>query len=115
VDEVGSAVPSVPVVSVEPRPDAPSLWHLAALLTSPVATTLAVLDAAGSAMSADAIRVSAPRLARLPLPGDRRAWDEAAIAAHRGDIDECGWAMLRAHGLGHRCDVFEFWRSRIPS
>jgi len=115
VDEVGSAVPSVPVVSVEPRPDAPSLWHLAALLTSPVATTLAVLDAAGSAMTADAIRVSAPRLARLPLPGDRSAWDEAAAAACRGDLDECGWAMLRAHGLGHRCDVFEFWRSRIPT
>lgn len=115
VDEVGCAVPSVPVVSVEPRPEAPSLWHVAALLTSPVATTLAVLDAAGTAMSADAIRVSAARLARLPLPPDRGAWDEAAAAARRGDIDECGWAMLRAHGLSHRCDVFEFWRSRCPS
>ncbi len=115
VDEVGCTVPSVPVVSVEPGPEAPSLWHVAALLTSPFATTLAVLDAAGTALSADAIRVSAARLARLPLPLDRDLWDTAAVAARRGDVDECGRAILCAHGLDHRSDVLEFWQARRPS
>lgn len=115
VDETGRTVPSVPVVSVEPTAEAPSLWHVAALLTSPVATVLAVLDAAGTALSADAIRVSAARLARLPLPADRVAWDEAAAAARRGDVDGCGRAMLRAHGLEERSDVLDFWETRRPS
>ena len=115
VDEAGGMIPSVPVVSVEPTRGAPSLWHIVALLTSPVATVLAVLDAAGTALSADAIRVSAARLARLPLPADHGLWDEAADAARRGDVDGCGRAMLRAHGLDHRSDVLDFWTDRRPS
>lgn len=114
VDEAGVQVPSVPVVSVEPGANAPSLWHVAALLTCPVATVLALLDASGTALSANAIRVSASRLAALPLPVDRDAWDAAADAAQRGDVAACGAAMLDSHGFGDRRDVFDFWRSRLP-
>ena len=41
VDEAGRAVPGTPVVSVEPTDPEVDVWHLAALLTSPVATRTA--------------------------------------------------------------------------
>lgn len=114
-DPSGQMVPSVPVVSVEPEAAAPSLWHVVAVVTCPVATVLALHAAAGSALSAGAIRVSASGLAALPLPADGDAWDRAAQAARDGDVEACGKAMLVAHGCGDRSDIFEFWRSRLPS
>jgi len=114
VDPAGALVPSVPVVSVEPNGSAPSLGHVAALLTCPVATARLLHEAAGTALSATAIRVSARRLADLPLPVDRRAWDRAAAAVEVGDVDACGVAMLAAHGLEDRTDLLDHWRSTRP-
>lgn len=115
VDLDGTLVPSVPVVSVEPVGSAPSLWHVAALLTSPVSTVISLLAGAGTAMSADAIRVSASSLASLPLPLDRDGWDEAAAAASNGDVAGCGAAMLAAHGIADRSDLLDFWWGRLPN
>lgn len=115
VDEAGCLVPSVPVVSVEPTADAPSLWHVAALLTCPVATSYLLTDAAGTALSADSIRVSAARLGALPLPVVPDAWDVAASAAAAGDVEACGRAMLMAHRLETRPDVLDFWLARLPT
>lgn len=114
-DPHGEMVPSVPVVSVEPSDAAPSLWHVVALLTCPVATTRLHHAAAGTALSAAAIRVSARRLAELPLPADPGAWAQAAAAAERGDVDACGVAMLAAHRLADRHDLLDFWRANLPN
>jgi len=114
VDPDGSLVPCTPVVSIEPHDDT-GVWHVAALLTCPVATARLVSVATGSALSADAVRVSASRLAELSLPADRHAWDLAASAAKDGDVLACGQAMLSAHGLADRDDLFEWWTQRIPT
>lgn len=121
VDRDGSCVPCTPVVSVEPRAGAPGLDHLAAALTSPVLSALAVRGAAGSALSADSIRVSATAIAALPLPGDRDAWDRAAaLVAQRRDrpeavsVADIGRATLAAYGVEDRGDLHNWWRSRLP-
>ncbi len=114
VDLDGDLVPCTPVIAVEPTADVPSLWHLAALLTCPVATARLVEGATGSALSADAIRVSASRLAALRLPDDKSAWDAAASRAEAGDVLATGELMLAAHGLSHRSDVLEWWQNRLP-
>ena len=113
VDADGRCVPCTPVVSVEPRRGR-SVWHLAALLTSPVATAWLVTEAAGTALSADAVRVSASTLAALPLPGDHQAWEVAAEAACAGDVAACGWAMLHAHAVDDEA-LFAWWWDRMPT
>ncbi|MGH9231023.1 MAG: N-6 DNA methylase [Acidimicrobiales bacterium] len=79
VDEAGSWVPSVPVVSVLPH-DAADLWRLAAAVASPAATAWLLGRAPGTALASGALKVAAPDLLSLPLPIDRSAWDEAAAA-----------------------------------
>lgn len=114
VDARGDLLPCTPVISVEPGVDAPSLWHLAALLTCPVATVRLVQASTGSALSADAVRVSAARLATLPLPADTALWDEAASRAEAGDVSATGELMMAAHGLTDRTDLLVWWSDRLP-
>ncbi|HEX6236772.1 MAG TPA: N-6 DNA methylase [Acidimicrobiales bacterium] len=77
VDGSGRWVPSVPVVALVPRePD--DVWLLAAAVLAPAATAWLARCAPGTALARDAIRVAAPDLAALPLPGDPGAWREAA-------------------------------------
>lgn len=120
VDARGDMVPCTPVVSVEPSAGAPSLAHLAAALTSPLASLLLLHEAAGSALSAQAMRVGARPLGRLPMPPAGRAWDEAAAAVEALDgpptdtelVDIARLAMI-AYGIGHRTDVVNWWHSRL--
>ncbi|HVM66999.1 MAG TPA: hypothetical protein VMU14_19180, partial [Acidimicrobiales bacterium] len=81
---------------------------------------------AGTALSADAIKLSAAEVARLPLPADREAWRAGAGAARaateagrRGDAD--GWrgalatladAMGDAYG-GPEPAVRSWWWERV--
>ena len=113
VDVDGRCVPCTPVVSVEPV-GGPSIWHLAALLISPVATAWLVTEAAGTALSAAAVRVSAATLAALPLPDDEQAWDIAAEAARNGDVAACGRAMLQAHAVDDDA-LYAWWWDRMPT
>ena len=113
VDQGGGLVPGTPVVSVEPTAGV-DVAHLAALLTSPVATAQLVQQAAGTALSADAVRVSARLLAALPLPEDESAWHRAAQRAEVGDVVGCGQAMLSAYRLGDRSDILVWWQDRLP-
>ena len=121
VDPDGHCVPCTPVVSVEPKSCAPSLWHLAAALSSPVVAALIVQGAAGSALSRDAVRISAPRMAALPLPAPGPAWDRAAEAAHgmydspsRAQLGAVARHSLAAYGVADREDLFEWWEQRLP-
>ncbi len=120
IDAEGDMVPCTPVISVEPRTDAPTLGHLAAALISPVSSLLLLRDAAGSALSSDAMRVSATAIGRLPLPEPGPAWDAAAAAIDalpgaptRAELAEIGRLALAAHGLAHRGDILDWWHSRL--
>ncbi len=77
IDPDGSMIPCTPVVVVIPH-DPDTIWHLAAALCAPVTSAGVVGSAAGSGLSADAIRVSAAQLATVVLPPPGSAWDEAA-------------------------------------
>lgn len=121
VDETGETVPCTPVVSVEPVEDGPSLAHLAAALSSPVASALLLRDTAGSALSSDAMRVSASAIAAVPLPVPGTEWDVAAALVSRrmGDptavsVEEIGEAAMAAYGVTGRSDLHKWWHSRLP-
>ena len=120
IDAAGDMVPCTPVVTVEPVDAAPSLTHLAAALTSPVVSLLLLRATAGSALSADAMRVSARSLGDLPLPVEGPAWDAAAAAIDtldgppsRGQLVEIGRLGLAAYGVPERLDILNWWQSRL--
>ncbi|MDW3219061.1 MAG: N-6 DNA methylase [Acidimicrobiales bacterium] len=121
IDDTGGTVPCTPVVSVEPGEDGPSLAHLAAALCSPVATALLLREAAGSALSSDAMRISAAAIAALPLPVEGAAWDAAAalVTRRRRDptavsVEAIGEAAMAAYGVEGRSDLHKWWHSRLP-
>lgn len=114
VDAEGVRLPCTPVVSIEPTAEI-SVWEIAALLTSPVATAWLVTEAAGTALSASAVRVSASTLAAISLPTNAAAWARATSAAESGDVEACGRAMLDAHEVGDGGGLFSWWFDRIPT
>ena len=77
VDEAGRFLPCTPLVTVTPRPGADP-WRIASALASPVSTAIAAGRYAGTALSADAIKLSAKQAMALPAPTDAGAWAEAA-------------------------------------
>lgn len=138
VDEAGTLLPSVPVITVRLR-DAPgaqpddadplALWRLAAAIASPVASAVALRDYAGAALDARAIKLSARQLLTLPAPalGPRAQapWDDAARAfrdasratsadVRRGHLTRVGSLMLEAHDVpaAERAGLLEWWLSR---
>ena len=120
IDADGDMVPCTPVVTVEPTGDRPSLAHLAAALTSPLASLLLLHEAAGSALSAQAMRVSARALGDLPLPPEGPEWDAAAAAVAALDgaptqpqLVEIGRLAMAAYGLSERTDIVNWWQSRL--
>ncbi len=131
LDEEGTAYPSVPVIAVRPRHDAPdaaraTLAHIAAVLVAPPVSAWAAREAGGAARSAGAIKVSARLLLRVPLPARRDLWDEAAVAVVQattasGAGDATAWAdhldraaarMTEAYESG--VEVLDWWRGRRP-
>jgi SAM-dependent methyltransferase len=95
-DVAGAWLPAVPVLTA--RPWEPSLvGPVAAVLTSPVASCWAWHRAAGTGLSARAVRLGPRWLGELPWPaGDLTA----ATAAYRaGDVEACGRAVQAAYGV----------------
>jgi len=113
-DPTGAWIPSVPVVSVMPN-DPADVWRIAALLTSPVASAWLAHERAGTGLSAQTIRVVASDLARLPLPVDQPAWDEAVTLLASGDIAACGRQMMRAHAIDSASAfaLYDWWLPRV--
>lgn len=127
VDVDGCWWPSVPTIAVVPSsPEPAELWRIAAALASPAATAWALGRFGGSALSSDAVKVSAGQVLGLPLPTDRAAWQSGAAAAevaHEASChdDRAGWdralgelgtSMADAYGVGH--GVAEWWTARRP-
>lgn len=123
VDETGRLVPLTPIVSVHAPVD--RLWHLAAALTSPPIAAVAFRRAAGSALVADALKLSASQVLALPLPIDGEAWDAGADAARSAATatDEAGYRRSMTELGHHLCDAYEveaepltgWWLGRLPA
>lgn len=77
VDEPGEYIASIPLITVMPN-DLSQIWHIAAVLASPVTCALALRNYAGAALSAEAIKISAKQTLTLPIPKPSHAWDTAA-------------------------------------
>jgi predicted RNA methylase len=107
-DVDGGTVPVTPVLSVVPTGEV-GLGHLLAVLLAPPVTAWALREAGGSALSSDAVKLSASQLRQVPLPPAGAAWDEAAAHAGAGDVRRAAAAMTRAYGV----DVQDWWEARL--
>ena len=115
VDETGSWLPGVPVITARPV-DPPAAWEVAAVLTSPVASAWAWRRAAGTGRSANSLRLGPRWLAELPWPGGPL---QAAVAALRaGDIAATGRAVSAAYGLdpatAPTTELHGWWARNLP-
>jgi hypothetical protein len=123
VDEAGAWVPSVPVLSVEADPD--DLWLVAAVLLAPPVTAWALDRVAGTALSADAIKLTARHVLEVPTPADTGRWRDAAEQLERAatapeglqlpELIEVGSAMAAAYGHDPDDAVVRWWSGRLPS
>ena len=120
VDEDGTMLPSVPVISVIPGVDIDE-WRVLAVLMSPVATVIAARRHLGAGLSSGAIKMSASDVGRLPAPMNEAVWahgGEMARAIQKGesdDLDSFGRTMCRAYGLtdSEADAVMAWWSARI--
>jgi hypothetical protein len=124
VDVEGVVVPSTPTIAVTCA--AHRLWHVAAALSSPVVTALALTRVAGAALSSDTIKLSAKQVLALPLPTEPVAWDAGARLAQEAAEASTpeGWAtavavlgevMCDAYGVDNGPALFAWWRDRLPA
>ena len=100
-DPEGAWLPGVPVTTVTPTdtlvPAPATVWELAAVLTSPVASVLAWHAAGGTGLSTTSIRVGPAVLAATPWPA--AALDVAVAALREGDAAECARVVTKAYGV----------------
>lgn len=127
VDEAGDLLPSVPVVTVEPKiPEQIGLWHVAALLVSPPISAIAATRHFGAALSSDALKLSARDVLELPRPALHEPWDSAAKAFRRAAessddelrrnlLIECGQLMCLAFGVERHDHLVSWWIERLPA
>ncbi|MCU1399848.1 MAG: hypothetical protein JWN62_2957 [Acidimicrobiales bacterium] len=99
VDEHGSWLPAVPVIRLVPNSslEPVSVWDVAAVLTSPVASALIAGQSVGSGLSAATMRVSQRTLGALPWPAGSLA--DAVAALRSGDLVGCGRLVDAAYGV----------------
>jgi len=110
VDERGTWLPAVPVISIVA--EARMLWPLAAALCSPPLAAWAATQHLGAARSSSAIKLSASDVRALPLPAPSVAWEHAEAALRAGDVLEAGRLMCAAYGVDDT--AFTWWRDRLP-
>ncbi|MGI9119599.1 MAG: N-6 DNA methylase [Acidimicrobiales bacterium] len=123
VDLDGTWLPSTPLVTVVTSGE--RLWHAAAALLAPPVTAWALRTWGGTALSSNAIKLSAAQVRAVPAPGCRGAWDQAAVAVRRaceaGDGgDRRHWLLIaaeassRAYGVADPA-VLAWWTARLDS
>jgi hypothetical protein len=112
-DPDGAWLPGVPVSTVTPLAGDPdpvsTVWELAAVLTSPVASVHAWHRAAGTGLSTTAVRLGPAVLAAVPWPAGGL---EQAVTALRGDdVAACAAEVCAAYGLdeGETADLVRWW------
>ena len=123
VDIDGSLLPSVPVLTICANDDN-DLWLIGALLVSPPISAIAAARHYGAALSSTALKLSAKDVLALPLPKNRKHWEEAAEAFHDASLatnNRERHEHLIASGL-LMCEAFrvpkypllEWWSDRLP-
>ncbi len=123
VDDSGELVPSVPVLTVESERE--NLWKIAALLSSPPVAAIAARRHLGSALSADALKLSASEILALPLPRIQERWTRAGElfrqASGSGEptrtelLEASAAEMCAAYGIEEVDGLLEWWRRRTPN
>lgn len=130
VDDTGKYLPLTPLISISLQTStlkSLTLWHIATALSSPVCTAHSLQQSFGSALSVNAIKVSAKQTLSLPLPADQYAWDlsanlfmQAQSAPNAADRNtlllESGQEAIAAYRVRRedRDELFDWWRSRLP-
>ena len=117
VDESGQAIPATPVVSIEPLDDDPeALWLLAAALSAPALSAHFMANNFGTAMSLNAMKLSARDVLGAPLPSDHGAWTDAAttLRSNPGDTEYFAEIMDRAYGAAD-ASVASWWTGRLAN
>lgn len=123
VDTTGACLPATPVIALCAHGD--DAWLLAAALSSPHASRVAEMRHAGTALSPDAIKMSASQVGALPLPGRPGPWHDAARALITASCatDRVEWLaaldchaalMAEAYALRADDDATSWWRARLP-
>lgn len=109
-DPDGRYVPLTPVLAVVPHdPNDPNaVWQLAAALTDPAVTAWASNEFGGTALSSEAVKLSAKQVLAAPLPDDEQAWAAATERLRRGDVVGCAEALAGDDG-----QLLEWWRGRL--
>lgn len=125
-DAGGRFIPSVPLLTVQPRPGV-DVWAVGAALASPAVCAWAAAQYAGAALAVGALKLSATQLAGLPVPTvGGQAWAEAVDLfrlAHAAATDQArliqlvafGSAALQCYGLdpAKQAQVLKWWRGRL--
>ena len=115
VDESGTSLPVTPVLSIEPLDDDPNtLWLLAAALSAPAVSAHILAAKFGTAMSLNALKLAARDVLVIPLPTNRKAWQNAAdhLRGDQVDLDVFANQMGRAYGDPSE-DLAQWWRTRV--
>jgi hypothetical protein len=126
VDDSGSLVPSVPVISVHAA--AEELWLLAAAISAPPVAAWAAARTVGASRSVGAIKLAARQVLDLPLPTESGRWQrsaellrQAAEAAALGEghrwhelLGAFGEHATAAYGLDPDGPVLAWWSARLP-
>lgn len=120
IDIDGKIVPATPVLAIHTTVE--RLHHVAAVLLAPPVVAWALRHSFGSALSLDAVKLSASQVQELPLPSNREPWDEAA--AMLSGVNPVSYAdalslaksvaavMMEAYEADP--EVMEWYESRFP-
>lgn len=123
VDEAGRWLPVTPLISIVPRlPE--DVWRIGAALSSPFITALAARLSAGTALTRDAIKLSASQVRALPMPPDNELSRRAAAIFKEVCRDDAtgqdqrlasaGRESCHSYGLGAEKvdELVRWWTSR---
>lgn len=120
-DPRGEWLPSVPVITVTPTSDQPSIAarkvdEIEAILTSPIASVMSWHLAAGTGMSTQSVRLTPTVVGDVPWPaGDVSS---AIGALDAGDVVACGRSVVEAYGLDPTDpdveSLINWWTAGLP-
>lgn len=120
IDQTGDLIPATPVLAI--HADEHRLHHVAAVLLAPPVVAWALRQSFGSAMSLNALKLSATDVRKIPLPPKDDIWDEAAeflASADTSTIEKARTVALSVAELmmwayGADPEVFAWYESRFP-
>jgi hypothetical protein len=110
----------VPEVTLSSPRTVGDLWRVLAVLLAPPVTAHAIARYAGTALTMQAVKLSASQVAAIPLPTVEEPWAEAASVVRRAQADaaarpallrEAGALMCAAYEVD--VDVLPWWEDRL--